>query len=152
MDTTGSAASPSRLRRLAWRVVGAFVWLLAIVQAAAMVDAGSSKFQSFAGWSGWFVKFGYPWWFSPVVGALEIVCGLLLLVPALSAYAAAILLVIMAGALHAVTTHTTDLSAFDPILGGVMLAPILAARWSRRWRPARRGIAELPSDQEPAAS
>lgn len=116
------------------RAFGGFVWILVLLQALSMVDAGWGKFQSLDGWMHWFGVFGYPRWFAPVVGVLEMIGGVLLLVPSLSAYAAAMLLVIMAGALHAVTTHTTDLSALDPLVHGAMQAIILAARWPRRRR------------------
>ncbi len=87
-------------------------------------------------WIGYFAEFGYPAWFSYAIGALEIAGVALLLIPRIAPYAALGLVVIMLGALQAVTTHETALGADGPIVHLVLLGIILAGRWRGRWGTA----------------
>lgn len=128
-------ASTANGRRWGRRVAVALVWLVTVVEAFFMVLAGQAKFTRPDAWTGFFVEFGYAPWFSYVVGAAEVVAALLLLVPRLAAYAALLLVGIMFGALHAVTTHDSSLGVDGPLLHLAFLAVILAVRWRRRWRP-----------------
>ncbi|MEN8376600.1 MAG: hypothetical protein ABFS34_14225, partial [Gemmatimonadota bacterium] len=86
---TGARTSPARSRVLRRFAPAALTWTLVAVEALAMGEAGWQKFESAAGWRHWFEVFGYPAWMSAAVGSAEIAAALLLLVPSLSAYAAA---------------------------------------------------------------
>lgn len=122
-------------QRWARRVGRGGFWVILALEVFTMADAGLSKFQNLEGWLYWFAQFGYPPRMSLVVGATEFVAAGLLLVTSLSAYAALVLMVVMAGALEAVLTTETALGWFDPVLHIVFLVIILTVRWRHRWRP-----------------
>ena len=138
MTTTGS-----RMRRIVRTAGLAGLWLVTVLVALWLVDQGWSKFEHGEGWRLWFTRWGYPAWFVPVIGVMEIGGAVLLLVPRLAPYAAALLIGVLSGALYTVTTNETDLSWFDPLLGIVLLLTVLVARrppWLRR-PPAARAAA-----------
>ena len=74
------------------------LWLLTVLETLTMGLAGAAKFMGDT-WPEMFAAWGYPIWFTYVVGVLEIVGALLLLVPRAAVYAAGSLMVIMLGAL-----------------------------------------------------
>jgi uncharacterized membrane protein YphA (DoxX/SURF4 family) len=111
------------------------LWVVTVLEVLAMGSAGLAKFLSMDGWMYWFERFGYPARFSLVIGALEFVGAGILLLPRWASYAAGVLGVIMIGALHAVTTHETDLGVNAPLIHVAFLAVIGTARWRVRWRP-----------------
>jgi uncharacterized membrane protein YphA (DoxX/SURF4 family) len=78
------------------------VWLPTVLLALLFAQVGVIKFVATETWAGMFAAWGYPAGFHLVIGALELAGGLCLLVPRISAYAALMLAVIMAGA---VLTH-----------------------------------------------
>ena len=110
------------------RFLTAFVWTLAILEALTMFDAGRGKFIDAEGWSFWFSQWGYPSWSAQVVGALEITGAVLLLIPRTAVWAAGGLLVIMAGAAMTLLTNESDLSLFDPLFHGTLLALLIVGR------------------------
>ena len=73
------------------------LWILTLPLAVVMVGPGSQKFTSPV-WERMFRTWGYPDGFYLVIGAIEVVCGLGLLVPRLASASAIILAVVMAGA------------------------------------------------------
>ena len=82
----------------ALRIVGTVaLWIVNILAAAAFVAIGLAKFGSPA-WAIKFERWGYPDGFYMVIGALEIAGGVLLLLPRVSSYAAALLGAILIGA------------------------------------------------------
>jgi putative oxidoreductase len=109
-------------------------WIVQVLAAAAFVAIGTGKFVDPA-WARRFERWGYPDGFYAVVGLLEVAGGLLLLVPKLSSYAAALLGAVMIGALatHWVHGETRMLPAPLPWLAVFALIGIV--RWRRAWRP-----------------
>ena len=77
------------------RTIG--TWLLQVLLAVVMVGPG---FQKFTGptWERMFRAWGYPDKFYLVIGAIEVVGGVLLLVPKLASYSAMVLSAVMIGA------------------------------------------------------
>lgn len=109
------------------------LWLVTAVAALTFAKAGYGKFTDAAGWQYWFQRWGFAPWFATVIGVVELGGAVLLLVPIAAPYAAGLLMAVMLGALHTVTTKETDLSQVDPIINLVLLAVVLAGRWPR-WR------------------
>lgn len=103
------------------------------------------------GWPSYFVKFvawGYPAWFSPFIGACELMAAVLLLLPRRRFLGAVILIAILTGA---TTTHIVD----HDMLADHFTAPIelvlagIAAltHWPADWRePLRFGPRKASSD------
>lgn len=146
-------------RTLRTTLVG-LLWLVTVLETALMALAGSAKFTGSGPevWGEMFVGWGYPLWLTWVIGAAEVGFSLLLLVPRLAAWGAAVLVVIMLGALGTVVVHDSPLGVTGPMVHLVALAIILAARWRVRWLPgspsaggegrSRGGLA--PATEDPA--
>lgn len=123
-----------KVKKYSWLII---LWLFTLLGMAQMVDAGLGKFQHMEGWKFWFGKWGYPSWFSLVIGALEILGGLLVLIPKVSSYAAGMLIVILLSAFFTLLFNESDLSLIDPWIGIViLLVPLLGWR-RKRWKPVR---------------
>jgi uncharacterized membrane protein YphA (DoxX/SURF4 family) len=114
----------------------ALLWLLILFEVLTIGMAGFAKFGASSVWPGLFTEWGYPVWFTYVVGAGELGGAILLLVPRTSSYAAAPLLVIMMGALGTVLVTGSQLGPVTPLIHMGALTLILLARRDRRWKPA----------------
>jgi uncharacterized membrane protein YphA (DoxX/SURF4 family) len=103
------------------------------------------------GWPSYFVKFvawGYPAWFSPVIGACELFGALMLTLPRRRFLGAVILVAILTGA---VTTHIVDHDMLaDNFSSPIMLVLVVIAaltHWPADWRePLKFGPREASSD------
>jgi uncharacterized membrane protein YphA (DoxX/SURF4 family) len=109
------------------------IWVLTVLLAALFLFAGGMKLSSAEQIASDFGRFGYPVWFSYIVGLVEVGGALLLFSARTAAYAAGALIVIMAGALY------SHLSAGDsagqimtPVVVGLLLGVIAFTQ-----RPAR---------------
>ena len=119
------------MNRPARLALTAALWLATILEALAMGLAGFSKFAG-GRWQGLFVGWGYPVWFSYVVGALEIGGALCLLVPGLAVRAALMLSLIMIGAAATLLTHPGPMGWMTPVIHLGVLIGIAAARYKSR--------------------
>src|SRR4029434_9654168 len=72
-------------------------WVLTILLAVLMAGPGSQKFTSNT-WERMFRRWGYPDGFYLVIGAVEVIGGILLLIPRTASYSAIMLAVVMIGA------------------------------------------------------
>ena len=73
--------------RLQERSLPIIIWILTIFATLTMGLAGLSKFTNPSQWHGRFLIWGYPAWFAPVIGGLEVLGAVLLLVPRMALYA-----------------------------------------------------------------
>lgn len=125
------------------RTVGSWVglallWLVTAAGGLSMIDAGWGKFEAFDGWWYWFTQFGFPGWFAPVIGVVEMVAGAAVLIPRFASYAAIVLIGVMVVAFYSVmTTPHTALSPEDTLVGMALMAIAAAGWWRRRFRPRR---------------
>lgn len=78
------------------RLLGA--WCVALYLARMYVSMGWVKFDPQGFWTPAFEHWGYPVWLRLLVGGIEVVGGVLLLVPWVASYAALALGLVMAGA------------------------------------------------------
>jgi putative oxidoreductase len=121
-------------------------WLLTLLLCAMFLMAGSAKFTSGEMWAGMFAGWGYPAWFAYFIGAVEVGAALALLVPALAAYAAAVIAVVMIGAAG---THflAEQMYMFD--VGVMVVALVLVwVRRSKAWMPAEAAVRIAASASE----
>ena len=133
---TASVSAPASTRPRP-RVATVLLWIVTIFFALGMTAAGSGKFRGNF-WQTHFVGWGYPIWFSYVIGAAEMVCGICLLVPRLAFYAGISLAVIMTGAVVTVVTHPTpQFTPPAPVIFAVVMLLIALARWRDRLRLQR---------------
>lgn len=118
--------------RATWKNV--ILWVLCLALALAyLVQAAYPKLAG-AEWTvGAFEAFGYSPGFRFLVGVVEAVGALLLLWPRTASWGAALLIVVMTGAVY---THlaTGIGSPFHALRNSVFLALIVWGRWPQAWR------------------
>ena len=73
-------------------------WILALYLARMYVTMGWIKFDPAGFWTAAFTRWGYPPWFRVLIGALEVLGGLLLILPWTASYGAVTLVLVMLGA------------------------------------------------------
>jgi uncharacterized membrane protein YphA (DoxX/SURF4 family) len=107
-------------------------WLLTILLAVLMVGPGSQKFTGNT-WERMFRAWGYPDGFYLVIGAIEVVCGVGLLIPKLASYNAIVLAMVMIGAAATHVVHA-DRNPTGEIVFATLLGVIAWLRWHDRLR------------------
>ena len=97
------------------------LWIVAIVLAVVFILIGLSKVTgpSSDGWDRRFQNWGYPASAAFVVGVFEIAAGVALLLPKTRRAAAAVLIVIMAGAVFTHLIHAEYARVIPPIVFGI---------------------------------
>ncbi len=107
------------------------LWLITALEAVGIGASGIAKFSG-TNWLRLFVGWGYPAWFSYVVGMAEVVGALCLLVPRLASYAAGLLATVMVGAVATLLTHPGSMGWRTPAVNVVLLSIVAVARWKQR--------------------
>ena len=115
------------------RIIG--LWVLRALLAASFFAAGGSKLAGAPAMVELFEKVGVGQWFRIVTGALEVSGGILLLIPRLTFYGAALLLLVMVGA---VSAHLTVLGG-NPAPALILLVLNAVTAWLTRttWKKAQ---------------
>lgn len=86
------------------------VWLIGAWFAHSLIKNGIFKLDSDGFWTNAFENWGFPAWFRVFIGVLEIVGGILVLIPKTRFYGGILLCVIMLGAL---TTRLINGTAYE---------------------------------------
>ena len=107
-------------------------WLLQLLLAVVMIGPGSQKFTSPV-WERMFRTWGFPNGFYLVIGAIEVVGGVLLLVPKLASYSAMVLALVMIGAAATQITRGGR-NGVGELVFAALLGLIAAIRWRDRLR------------------
>ena len=104
------------------------LWTLQVLVALVLLAAGSGKLVGSAAMVALFDAIGIGQWFRYVTGSLEVLGALLLIVPGKSAFGAALLACVMAGAVvaHLTVLHTA------PTAPLVLFALTAVIAWGRR--------------------
>ena len=108
----------------------AAIWTLKLLLAMTFLVVGIQKLRGGAVWVDLFAMAGYPVWFRMVVGAIETVCGIALLIPALASYAAIALAVVMFGATFTQLVSGGGWTALASLVLLVALIIVARLRWS----------------------
>ena len=108
------------------------LWVIILLLALVCLRSGLMKMPGVPGVEFWvrdFQRWGYPGWFRMVVGVAELVAFVLLLVPRLAGYGAALFAAVMLGATitHA-THHETSRLPFNLLLLALSLIIVYARR------------------------
>ena len=103
------------------------LWVLQVLLGALFVVLGAGKFAD-PTWQRNFARWGYPDGFYMVVGVLEALGGLMLFVPRLTSYAAAMLGIIMLGASLTHLVHGEMRRVAPPLVYLAVLAIVGIAR------------------------
>jgi putative oxidoreductase len=122
--------------RLGWqrRAREILLWAVTVLIALGIGLVGVAKFLQPDHWRQLFTGWGYPGWFSSVVGVIEVVGAVGLLVPRLASYGAILLGVVMLAALLTLLRHPGGPLGWGatPTVYIVLLAVIAASRWRQR--------------------
>ena len=118
-----------------------WLWVAQLAVGGMLLFAGFNKLAGAPMMVGLFDVLGIGQWFRYLTGGLEVVGGVMLLIPSLAAFGAALLLPVMAGA---ILTHLVVLgdSPAIPLVLFLMLASII---WLRRERFAFITGARVPN-------
>ncbi len=120
------------------RVLSVAIWVLQVFVALLFVYAGAQKFDPRTTvWIELFAKIGIGQWFRYFTGALEVVCGILLVIPRTSTVAAALLGCTMIGAIVARLFILHNPIQAIPILF-ILLLILAVVAWLRREDAPRR--------------
>jgi uncharacterized membrane protein YphA (DoxX/SURF4 family) len=114
------------------------IWAASIITALGIGLAGVAKFAAPGRWQELFAAWGFPQWFLPVAGAIEVAGAVALLIPRLSLYGVLLLGGVMIGAIVTLLIHPTP--HFPLTLPGVyivLLITITTARVRMRTDPQR---------------
>jgi putative oxidoreductase len=116
-------------------------WILSILLAVVMAGPGWQKFTGNT-WARMFREWGYPDGFYLVIGAVELACGIGLLIPSVASYCALMLSVVMVGAAATHVVHG-DRNGVGELVFAALLVVIALIRWRDRIRartlvPAQR--------------
>jgi uncharacterized membrane protein YphA (DoxX/SURF4 family) len=103
-------------------------WVVQILAALMFLMAGSSKLRGVPEMVGLFQAIGIGQWFRYLTGSLEVIGAVLLVVPRLAAFGAALLVAVMVGA---VATHLFVIGG-NPTMAVVLLAAVGFVAWVRR--------------------
>ena len=106
-------------------------WVVSILAAFAFIAVGGSKLAGAPAMRELFTQVGIGQWFRYVTGGLEVLGGVLLLIPSRAFWGALLLACIMVGA---ILTHLTILHT-PPTGPVVLLASVSFIAWARRPAP-----------------
>jgi uncharacterized membrane protein YphA (DoxX/SURF4 family) len=104
------------------------VWILQIAFAGLCLLAGTGKFGD-PNWVRRFAEWGYPAGAYLVVGVLEIIGGLLILVPRFASYGSLLIMTVMVGAIGTHLTHGEMRRVISPVAFLLIAAGV---GWLRR--------------------
>jgi putative oxidoreductase len=104
------------------------LWILRVLLGGAFIGAGCAKLAGVQAMVDIFQKVGLGQWFRIVTGLLEVSGGILLLIPRLTSYGAALLLLVCVGAL---TAHLTVLGG-NPAPAMILLVLNAVTAWLTR--------------------
>jgi len=128
------------------KVRNIFAWLLSIIVSLAFLAAGIPKLLGRPAWIRLFSNWGYPKWFLLVIGALEVLGAILLFIPRFTAYAVAILTVVMLGAAYTHVANGEGLAIIRPLIFLFLLAIVT---WLRR--SSRKQLGTIASTSAPTS-
>ncbi len=111
------------------------LWIVTVLLAVAFVLAGVPKVLRMPVWVEMFDNWGYATWFLVAIGVLEILGGVLLLVPRVAFPGAVLLGVIMLGACY---THVANGEASEALRPLLYLVFVVIVGWARRPRRTAR--------------
>jgi putative oxidoreductase len=106
------------------------LWVVQVLAAAMFLMAGGNKLAGNPQMVGMFQAIGIGQWFRFLTGSLEVLGGVLLLIPALSGLGGLLLTGVMVGA---VATHLFIIGG-NPTMAIVLLAASAFIAWNRRGR------------------
>ena len=118
----GVMAESGKAKNIALRILTALLGAMFVMRGGMKIINPSETATAFENW-------GYPGWLGVVTGVIELVSGVLLFMPRFTTYAAAVLVVVMAGATATHLKAGETNSLLLPIGLLVMSAVVAVMRW-----------------------
>ncbi len=112
------------------KVLNVVSWIFQVLVGLQMLVAGQSKFTDAATWGPRFEKWGYFDNFFYLIGAIEVIAGVMLFIPKTVRYGAIAIVPVMVGALITHLLH--DETILGPALPLALLAVVLYVRLSEK--------------------
>jgi putative oxidoreductase len=107
------------------------VTILSILLAIMFVGVGTQKLLGAQSFVDGFAQFGFPQWFRIVVGAVEVIGGVLLLIPRLSWLGASAIAVVMIGATYTHLAIAPETASSAPVTVCLLLVTAFIAYMRR---------------------
>jgi putative oxidoreductase len=129
------------MKRIRWGDLA--LWLVAAFLVWVFVRQGLAKFSDSSGWARAFVVWHYPVWFRILIGVIEVAAALLLLTRRTASIGAAMIAVVMLGAMgtHVFTGHPRQVTS--EVLPLTLSLVVLFGRWRHfagwAFRPRNHG-------------
>ncbi len=98
------------------------IWIIQILLAAAFIMVGLGKLAGRGEWVNLFSDWGYPQYFYLFIGAVEAICGILMLIPKTVGYSVVVLIIVMIGA---ALTHLLNNESLGQIIGSLVYLTLL---------------------------
>ena len=111
------------------RIKNGSAWVLSVLLTLPFILAALPKLLGTQVWVVKFARWGYPNWFPFAIGSLELLGGILLLIPRVAKYGASILGVVMVGAAYTHLANSEGLQVLRPIIFVMLLGLTV---WLRR--------------------
>ena len=115
----------SRTKRVAEWVLSGLLALMFLFAGGFKLSGAQTAIDNFAKW-------GYPDWFRVVTGVIEVTAAVLVLVPRMSFYGAALMVATMVGAVLTHATHAETRNIPVPLLLLVLAATLVCLRRPER--------------------
>jgi putative oxidoreductase len=118
------------------RLKNGSAWLLSVLLTLAFMIAALPKMLGTQAWVVKFARWGYPNWLLFAIGSLELLGGILLLIPNVAKYGASILGVVMVGAAYTHLANGEGLQVLRPLIVLTLLGIIVWLRRPERANPS----------------
>src|SRR2546426_5456535 len=118
------------------RLKNGSAWVLSVLVTLAFMVAALPKMLGTHAWVVKFVRWGYPNWFPFAIGSLELLGGILLLIPRVAKYGASILGVVMVGAAYTHLENAEGLQVLRPLIVLMLLAIVVWRMRQERANPS----------------
>jgi uncharacterized membrane protein YphA (DoxX/SURF4 family) len=121
-------------------IITIVIWLASAFLTLVFINAGWPKFSDASRWAKAFAGWGFPAWFRQLIGVIEVVGGVLLLVPRTAIYAAGALCIIMFGAMGTHIVHDEPAEVYHEVVPLVLLGLVIYLRQQRKASDPTAGI------------
>jgi uncharacterized membrane protein YphA (DoxX/SURF4 family) len=111
------------------RIKNGFAWVLSVLLTLVFMIAALPKILGAHVWVVKFVNWGYPNWLPFAIGSLELLGGVLLLIPRVAKCGASVLGIVMVGAAYTHLANGEGLQVLRPV---IVLSLLGITVWLRR--------------------
>ncbi|HEY8134171.1 MAG TPA: DoxX family protein [Thermoanaerobaculia bacterium] len=108
------------------------IWTVTVILVLMFGNAGIRKFFEHGGWTRMFHNLGFPDWFRILIGVVETAAAAMLLWTRTAAYGAALMMIVMTGAIATMALHGWTRALPPPAVALTLAVLVLWMRWRQR--------------------